>query len=501
MSSGDDTPLWKKKQLEYEQKKARAKALRLRLTCTICGEKAKLNCPCGTTQRAPGARGWRSRAARRVPARRNARPDRYCSTDCQRIDWRDRGHREACKKIRRERAADAARAEAPMPPPSPPQDVVYGPAPRSRADEVRARIAAEHEAARERREANPEERAERQPYGPRHGSRCPICCEDWDVNESPSFFSCCCGMICDSCAKKADFTQCPLCRTPEANDDFENLARIRRHVENEVPDAIKVLGDLYRHGLHGIAVNTKKAVKIYKRGVQLGNLASMLNLGCLYVNGDGVKHDEKKATQLWTMAANRGDAVSQYYLGKLAESSGRMDEAKRWYELAASQGYRCAANAFGHLNLGAEPPTAAELRFAVDQAVLCRVYDENQDEWISGRIVTLRYRDGNFLPGEYAPYQILTEDGEFVYAREDTDDYVRFREALSVEELTLRLAAAEEHAATVRVQSAAADMAAHAAAHAAAGVKKTVDEMRMGLARAKAEAAAREQKERQGEQN
>jgi len=499
MSSGDDTPLWKKKQLEYERRKARVKELRLRLTCTICGEKAKLNCPCGTTQCAPGSNGSgaaRSRSARRVPARRNARPDRYCSTACQRIDWRDRGHREACKKIRRERAADAARAEASTPP-SPPRDVVYGPAPRSRADEVRARIAAEHEAARARREANPEERAERQPYGPKHGSRCPICCEDWDVNESPSFFSCCCGAICDSCAKKADFTQCPLCRTPEANDDFEHLARIRRHVENEVPDAIKVLGDFYRHGLNGLVVNTKKAAKIYKRGVQLGNLASMLNLGCLYINGDGVKHDEKKATQLWTMAADRGDAVSQYYLGRLAESSGRIDEAKRWYGLAASQGYRCAANAFGHLNLGAEPPTDVERRFAVGQAVLCRVYHENQDEWVPGKIVSLWCRDGTFPPGEYAPYRVETEDGKSVFVENDTDDYVRFREALSVEE---RLAAAEEHAATVRVQSAAADMAAHAAAHAAAGVKKKVDEIRMELARAKAEAAAREQEERQSEQ-
>ena len=48
-------PTWQEKQEEYAQKKARAKALKLRLTCTICGEKAKLNCPCGTTQCAPGA--------------------------------------------------------------------------------------------------------------------------------------------------------------------------------------------------------------------------------------------------------------------------------------------------------------------------------------------------------------------------------------------------------------------------------------------------------------
>ena len=48
-------PIYEKKQREYEQVKARAKNAKLRTTCTICGEKAKLNCPCGTTQCAPGA--------------------------------------------------------------------------------------------------------------------------------------------------------------------------------------------------------------------------------------------------------------------------------------------------------------------------------------------------------------------------------------------------------------------------------------------------------------
>ena len=52
------------KQKEYEAKKARAKALKLRMTCTICGEKAKLNCPCGTTQCV--------RAALRVRCRRHS---------------------------------------------------------------------------------------------------------------------------------------------------------------------------------------------------------------------------------------------------------------------------------------------------------------------------------------------------------------------------------------------------------------------------------------------
>ena len=57
---------WEKKQREFEEVKARAKALKLRLTCTICGARPKtlLNCPCGTTQCV--------RAALRVRRRRHS---------------------------------------------------------------------------------------------------------------------------------------------------------------------------------------------------------------------------------------------------------------------------------------------------------------------------------------------------------------------------------------------------------------------------------------------
>ena len=50
-----EEPAWRIKQREFEQVKARAKNAKLRTTCTICGEKAKLKCPCETTQCAPGA--------------------------------------------------------------------------------------------------------------------------------------------------------------------------------------------------------------------------------------------------------------------------------------------------------------------------------------------------------------------------------------------------------------------------------------------------------------
>ena len=306
-----DTPSimsWREKKLEYENRMARARGKKLDTlkTCTICGaDKAKACQGCGTTA--------------------------YCSTDCQRIDWRDRGHRKVCKKIQ---AAEAARTEAPTPPPSPPREVFYGPAPRSQADEIRARIAAEHEAARARREANPEAEST---YG-RLGSRCPICLEEWDGNETAKFMSCCCRKVCNSCGDRLHNKPCPLCRSAHPNNQSEVLANIRRHVDNEVPEAITHLGTMYRTGVV-VVKSGKKAAKLYKRAVELGDVEAMNWLGSLYSKGNGVKLDKKKAAQLWRMAADHGHVWARFNLGNLIESKdGAPGEYVEHYKIAAAHG-------------------------------------------------------------------------------------------------------------------------------------------------------------------
>jgi len=300
-----------KKKREYEARKTRTK-LALNI-CTICGKKDARPCKgCGTTA--------------------------YCSTDCQRIDWRDRGHRKVCKKIQDERAA-----EAPTRAPSPPRDVFYGPAPRSHADEVRSRIAAEHEAARVRREANPE----REPTSARFGGRCPICLEEWDVNVPGKFRTCCCRRACKSCSDRIGIQPCPLCRVPCPTTNAEALAQIRRHVENEVPEAISHLGLAYRDGRLGLVKSDKKAAKIWKRAVELGEVDAMVFLGEMYEFGTGVKLDKKKAERLYRAAADRGDADAQSSLAHLLNSEKKIEETFRYFALAADQGYTD-----GETNLG-----------------------------------------------------------------------------------------------------------------------------------------------------
>ncbi|EGB12463.1 hypothetical protein AURANDRAFT_20439 [Aureococcus anophagefferens] len=122
-------------------------------------------------------------------------------------------------------------------------------------------------------------------------------------------------MVCRSCEDKIGDDACPLCRLPSAKNQAEELARLRRHVENEVPEAITFLGDAYYDGRMGLVKSDKKAAKIWKRAVELGDVEAMRCLAGLYYHGSGVKLDKKKAERLVRMAADRGDAAAQFNLG------------------------------------------------------------------------------------------------------------------------------------------------------------------------------------------
>ena len=175
------------------------------------------------------------------------------------------------------------------------------------------------------------------------GRCCLICMEEWDVNAEPSLLICCFRQVCKSCEDKIINNgngQCPLCRAPKPNR-HEALAHLRRHVENEIPEAIKHLGDCYQYG-EMVVPNLKKAAKIYKRAVELGNTEAMVSLGVFYRNGLGVKVDKKKALQLTRLAADRGSALGQANLASDLINLNDIKGSFHYYKLAAEQGFTSA---------------------------------------------------------------------------------------------------------------------------------------------------------------
>ena len=270
----------------------------------------------------------------------------YCSVDCQTVDWKERGHKKECKRLVEANAAAAAKggakrdeAQTPLPSPKPKAapPVVNGPA-RGRADVAAARAAAAAATAAPAPAPEPEHWL---------GSpRCPVCLEDWDVNARAMIMPCCCKAVCTPCDNKllSASLQCPLCRTPgHVRSAEENLAILRRSVENGIPAAIRQLGRSYVDGSFGLVPSHKKAGRLYQRAVDLGDVLAMYDLGVLYFQGQGVKLDQKKAFKYFRMAANRGLPKAQCNLGKSCYFGEGVPqdyaEAVRLYELAAEQGH------------------------------------------------------------------------------------------------------------------------------------------------------------------
>ncbi|EGB07946.1 hypothetical protein AURANDRAFT_26853, partial [Aureococcus anophagefferens] len=107
------------------------------------------------------------------------------------------------------------------------------------------------------------------------------------------------------------------------------------------------LGNAYRRGHYGLVKSDKKAAKIWKRAVELGDVESMALLAQLHDTGSGVKLDKKKAMKLYLAAADRGYAVAQFNIGVLLRREKKVEEAFQYYALAADQGFASGENNLG----------------------------------------------------------------------------------------------------------------------------------------------------------
>ena len=115
-----------------------------------------------------------------------------------------------------------------------------------------------------------------------------------------------------------------------------------------MPEAIKQLGDIYSKGdCFGIAKNMKKANKLFKRAVELGDSTAMVNLGMSYEFGEGVKLDRNKAKRLYRVAADRGSAHAQKNLGLLLLQDGDYASGFGCMKASAERGFTEAEGLLG----------------------------------------------------------------------------------------------------------------------------------------------------------
>lgn len=126
-------------------------------------------------------------------------------------------------------------------------------------------------------------------------------------------------------------------------DVSEAYSYISAAAENEIPDAFKVMGDLYRYGyVYGIAQDYEAAAQWYQKAVNARYGEAYPSLASLYMDGKGVAKNIERAYQLFRLAADAGVVGGYvglgncYEYGIVVEKS--ISSAIQYYQKAANGG-------------------------------------------------------------------------------------------------------------------------------------------------------------------
>lgn len=72
----------------------------------------------------------------------------------------------------------------------------------------------------------------------------------------------------------------------------------------------------------------------------------------------------------------------------------------------------------------------SNLRFELGDRVECRIGEDAITGWAAGSVLQLMYRESNWPPGVFAPYQIQLDDGRQIFAPHDIDQVIRAEQGI-----------------------------------------------------------------------
>lgn len=132
-----------------------------------------------------------------------------------------------------------------------------------------------------------------------------------------------------------------------SQDESAALKLYIKAAEKEDKEAQGWLGYAYREGRFGLNLDAEKAKSWYLKSIDNGNTHSMLALGWMYENGNGVQKDEIKAVEFYRRAAEANNSGAIYALALLYWSGQAglpvdKTEANRLFRKAADLGHEVA---------------------------------------------------------------------------------------------------------------------------------------------------------------
>lgn len=88
----------------------------------------------------------------------------------------------------------------------------------------------------------------------------------------------------------------------------------------------------------GVAKDAVKAAYWYTRAAEHNIAPAQLNLGIMYLRGEGIKADMDEGRKWLEKAANLGDNRASYALAMIDEKQQRLVDAYKWYDLSTREG-------------------------------------------------------------------------------------------------------------------------------------------------------------------
>jgi len=174
---------------------------------------------------------------------------------------------------------------------------------------------------------------------------CPICTDALPKLSGQFTRLTCCGkglhdkcyqdLITTKCMTDEQKSRCIMCRAKMVDlGSKEDIKRLRGWVKKGKAWALEGLAGSYVHG-KGVKQSDKKAIELYEMAAKRGNATAQYNLGQYYRHGMcGLTQSPKRALEYLTLAAEQGDADAQYSLGLMYVNGTGIDQsyskAREW---------------------------------------------------------------------------------------------------------------------------------------------------------------------------
>ena len=149
--------------------------------------------------------------------------------------------------------------------------------------------------------------------------------------------------LCRGCILEAHWQgvndTCPYCGEAKPDSHASFLAMLRAHAERGDAAAIGYIGKMYSHGAFGLRKDALDAIEWWTMAAEQGDADSQYDLGRVYYYGDGLEQDKARGILYWQRAAMQGQSDARHDLGFAELERFNHDLAVQHWMISAKMGY------------------------------------------------------------------------------------------------------------------------------------------------------------------